>query len=207
MRPLPRPVQHSVMRACGCGPLPRPLITGRDAERPSPESRPLVAASGPKRSGAGPSGPRCQERRRGTVDPRGRARHVNPDPLGVGLGGRSTAGVGSRARSSPLPSGPPSVRPFVRQSCVNTALHPQKQVLRHRRHARRWLWQGRRGLLRGRPAGHAFRSTWVRVDPCSGFTALCSGAPALDSPSPVPPHTGADFCNTAVSVARIDPHL
>src|SRR4051794_29530731 len=30
-------------------------------------------------------------------------------------------------------------------------------------------------------------------------------APARDSPSPVPPHTGADFCNRAVSVARIDP--
>src|SRR4051795_4765772 len=29
--------------------------------------------------------------------------------------------------------------------------------------------------------------------------------PARDSPSPVPPHAGADFCNGAVSVARIDP--
>src|SRR4051812_34274131 len=30
-------------------------------------------------------------------------------------------------------------------------------------------------------------------------------APALDSPSPGPPHTGADFCNGEVSVARIYP--
>src|SRR5215203_2025834 len=66
--------------------------------------------------------------------------------------------------------------------------------------------QGRRGLLRGRLAGHAFRSIVVRVDPCSGFTALWSGAPARDSPSPVPPYTGADFCNGAVSVARIYPN-
>jgi hypothetical protein len=41
------------------------------------------------------------------------------------------------------------------------------------------------------------------VDPCSGFMALCSGAKALDSPSPVLPHTGADFCHWEVSVARI----
>jgi hypothetical protein len=32
-------------------------------------------------------------------------------------------------------------------------------------------------------------------------------APARDSPSPVPPHTGADFCNGEASVARIDPRL
>src|SRR5829696_2550865 len=31
---------------CGCGSLPRTLITGRYAERPSPESSPLVAVSG-----------------------------------------------------------------------------------------------------------------------------------------------------------------
>src|SRR4051812_49036086 len=30
-------------------------------------------------------------------------------------------------------------------------------------------------------------------------------APGRASPSPVLPHTGADFCNGAVSVARIDP--
>src|SRR3954468_16614092 len=35
--------------------------------------------------------------------------------------------------------------------------------------------------------------------------ALCSGAKALDSPSPVLPHTGADFCHWEVSVARITP--
>src|SRR3954470_18162158 len=34
------------VRACGCGPLPRTLITGRYAERPSPESSPVVAVSG-----------------------------------------------------------------------------------------------------------------------------------------------------------------
>src|SRR4051794_8281672 len=52
-----------------------------------------------------------------------------------------------------------------------------------------------------------FRPTLVRVDPCSGFMALCSGATALGTPSPVLAHTGADFCNWAVSVAWIYPHL
>src|SRR4051794_9981837 len=35
-----------VVRACGCGSLPRTLLAGRDAERPSPESSPFVAVSG-----------------------------------------------------------------------------------------------------------------------------------------------------------------
>src|SRR4051812_49669998 len=55
-----------VVRTCGCGPLPRTLITGRYAERPSPESSPLVAVSGGRggaERGRAQRAPPCQNRR------------------------------------------------------------------------------------------------------------------------------------------------
>ena len=47
--------------------------------------------------------------------PPGSGAPLEPQLTGCCAGVRSTAGVGLQARSSPLPSGPPSVRPFVRQ--------------------------------------------------------------------------------------------
>jgi hypothetical protein len=50
---------------CGCGSLPRTLITGRSAERPSPESSPLVAVSGGRAEAKQARAARAvQERRR-----------------------------------------------------------------------------------------------------------------------------------------------
>ena len=108
-----------VVRAYGCGSLSRTLITGRYDERPSPESSPLAVSGG--RAEAQRSRPERPALFKSAVGP---ARDCGPPgsdaPLEPRLavccaGVRSTAGVGSRARSSPLPSGPPSVRPFVRQ--------------------------------------------------------------------------------------------
>jgi hypothetical protein len=67
---------------CGCGSLPRTLITGRDAERPSPESSPLVAVSGGRAEAqrSRPERPALSKSAGGparkTVDPRGRARRL-----------------------------------------------------------------------------------------------------------------------------------
>ena len=94
-----------VVRACSCGSPPRTLLR-RYAEQPSPESSPLAVSGGrAEAQRSRPSGPRCPrapEGRRGTVDPRGRARRLNPDSLpGCSAGVRSTAGEGARARSQP----------------------------------------------------------------------------------------------------------
>ena len=105
---------------CGCGSLPRTLITGRSAERPSPESSPLVAVSGGRAEAqrSRPERPALTKSAGGPArdcGPPGAGASREPRPTGCCAGVRSTAGVGSRARSSPLPSGPPSVRPLVRQ--------------------------------------------------------------------------------------------
>ena len=108
-----------VVRACGCGSLPRTLITGRYDERPSPESSPLAVSGG--RAEAQRSRPERPALSKSAVGPArdcgppGSGAPLEPRLTGCCAGVRSTAGVGSRARSSPLPSGPPSVRPFVRQ--------------------------------------------------------------------------------------------
>src|SRR3954471_281527 len=75
-------VSVAVMRACGCGPLPRPLITGRDAERPSPESSPRVAVSG-GRAAAQRSRP---ERPALTKSAGGPARDCGPPGAGATVG-------------------------------------------------------------------------------------------------------------------------
>src|SRR3954464_8140391 len=49
--------------------------------------------------------------------------------------------------------------------------------------------------------------TVARALRASQGQARWSGAKALDSPSPVLPYTGADFCHGEASVARIYPHL
>ena len=107
------------MRACGCGSLSRTLITGRYDERPSPESSPLAVSGG--RAEAQRSRPERPALSKSAVGPArdcgppGSGAPLEPRLTGCCAGVRSTAGVGLRARSSPLPSGPPSVRPFVRQ--------------------------------------------------------------------------------------------
>jgi hypothetical protein len=118
-------------------------ITGRYAERPSPESSPLVAVSG-GRAEAKRSRPKRPALSKSAVGP---ARDCGPPRSGAPLeprltgccaGVRSTVGVGSRARSSPLPSGPPSVRPFVRQhgpapAKASAPSPPTSSVFPHRR--------------------------------------------------------------------------
>ena len=106
---------------CGCGSLPRTLITGRYAERPSPESSPVVAVSGGRAEAqrSRPERPALSKSAGGPArdcGPPGSSAPREPRPTGCCAGVRSTAGVGSRAGSSPLPSGPPSVRPSAEPS-------------------------------------------------------------------------------------------
>src|SRR3954465_3721368 len=81
-------------------PAPRRERGRAEAQRSRPE-RPALSKSavGPARA----------------CGPPGSGAPLEPRLTGCCAGVRSTAGVGSRARSSPLPSGLPSVRPFVRQ--------------------------------------------------------------------------------------------
>jgi hypothetical protein len=117
-----------VLRACGRGPLPRTLGPGGHDERPSSESSLLVAASG-GRAGAKRSRPERPALSKSAVGPArdcgppGSGAPLEPQLIGCCAGVRSNAGVGSRARSSPLPSGPPSgpaicasTRPCTRKS-------------------------------------------------------------------------------------------
>jgi len=108
------------VRACGCGSLPRTLITGRYAERPSPESSPVVAVSGGRAEAqrSRPERPALSKSAGGPArdcGPPGSGAPLEPQLTGCCAGVRSTAGVGLQARSSPLPSGPPS-GPAIRAS-------------------------------------------------------------------------------------------
>jgi len=107
------------VRACGCGSLPRTLITGRYAERPSPESsQPAVSGGRAEAQRSRPERPALTKSAGGPARDCGPPRSgapLEPRPTGCCAGVRSTAGVGSRAHSSPLPSGPPSIQPFVGQ--------------------------------------------------------------------------------------------
>ena len=93
------------------------------------------------------------------MDPRGRARRLNPNSLGVVLGYAPPLAWARRPVQVPSPqdrhpSGP---------SCVNTALHPQKQALRRRRRARKAVAYLRPGALRR------------RARPCPALVAFASG--------------------------------
>ena len=144
-------------------PLPRTLLAGRSDERPSPESSPLAVSGG--RAEAQRSRP---ERPALTKSAGGPARDCGPPgsdaPLeprltGCCAGVRSTAGVGC----GPVPVPSPQDRHPSGHSCVNTALHPQKQALRHRRRARKAAAHLRPGALRR------------CARPCPALVAFASG--------------------------------
>src|SRR4051812_32314868 len=85
---------------CGCGSLPRTLITGRGAERPSPESSPLVAVSGGRAEAkrSRPERPALPKSAGGPArdcGPPGAGAPLEPQFTGYCAGVRSTAGVGS----------------------------------------------------------------------------------------------------------------
>src|SRR3954466_6888258 len=123
---------------CGCGSLPITLITGRGAERPSPESSPLVAVSGGRAEAkrSRPERPALSQSAVGPArdcGPLGSGAPLEPDLLGVVLGSPPPLAWGRGPVQVPSPQDRyPSGR-----LCVNTALHPQKQTLRHRRRARK----------------------------------------------------------------------
>ena len=93
------------------------------------------------------------------MGPRGRARRLNPDSLGVVLG---YAPPLAWARG-PVQVPSPQDRHPSGHSCVNTALHPQKQALRHRRRARKAAAHLRPGALRR------------CARPCPALVAFASG--------------------------------
>src|SRR3954453_4630623 len=151
------------MRACGCGPLPRTLRAGRNAERPSPESSPL-AVSGERAEAprSRPERPALTKRAGGPAracGPPGPDAPLEPRLTGCCAGVRSTAGVGC----GPVQVSSPQDRHPSGHSCVNTALHPQKQALRHRRRARKAAAHLRPGALRR------------CARPCPALVAFASG--------------------------------
>src|SRR3954468_18728334 len=156
-------VSVMVVRACGCGSPPRTLITGRYAERPSPESS-LLAVSG-ERAEAPRSRP---ERPALSKSGGGPARACGPPGSGAPLEPHSLGVVLEYALPLAWARGLVQV-PFPQDhhpsghSCVNTALHPQKQALRHRRRARKAAAHLRPGALRR------------CARPCPALVAFASG--------------------------------
>src|SRR3954447_12866408 len=88
-----------VVGTCGCGLSQEPCVQDAPlSDRPRSPAYPPHAAGRPKRSGAGPSGPRCPralEGQRGPVDPRGRVRRLTASAVLI-----FTQGGKRRARSA-----------------------------------------------------------------------------------------------------------
>jgi hypothetical protein len=113
-------------------PLPRTLLAGRSAERPSPESSPLAVSGGrAEAQRSRPERPALPKSAVGSArdcGPPGSDAPFEPQLTGRCSGGRSTAGVGCGLVQVPSPQD----RHPSGHSCVNTALHPQKQAGRPR---------------------------------------------------------------------------
>src|SRR3954470_23225347 len=105
---------------CGCGSLPRTLITGRYAERPSPESSPLVAVSGGRAEAqrSRPERPALSKSAGGAArccGPPGSGAPLEPHSLGVVLEYALPLAWARGPVQVPSPQDRHPVRPFVRQ--------------------------------------------------------------------------------------------
>src|SRR4051812_38103467 len=106
------------MRACGCGPLPRTLRAGRNAERPSPESSPLAVSGGrAEAQRSRPERPALSKSAGGPAracGPPGSGAPLEPHSLGVVLGyALPLAWVAGPFKSPPLRT---AIRPVIRAS-------------------------------------------------------------------------------------------
>src|SRR3954452_14165797 len=108
-----------VVRACGCGSLPRNLLAGRYDERPSPESSPLAVSGGrAEAQRTRPERPALSKSAGGPArdcGPPGSGAPLEPRLTGCCAGVCSTAGVGCGPVQVPSPQDLHPVRPFVRQ--------------------------------------------------------------------------------------------